>query len=313
MRCHDCVALVFAGIALAGCESTPDPTTPREPASVARASSPVLVPAPAAYDFDGVDVPAEMGSYTSIYGINSSGIMVGNYLSIDGSVHGFLYKRGQFVDVAIPGSGNEDRGSLGDVSDAGVSLGAYYDPDGGPHMFLRSPVGKITLLPDIAPDVFVADGTGINNAGTVVGTYVNPGGTHGFILESGHYETFDYPGAVRTRLGQINNHGQITGFWTDSARHAHGFVLDHGSAQAVEVPGAVSTRATGINDNGDVTGFYNGADGVFHGFLQSKGAFTTLDFPGSTDSAVFGINDRGVIVGTYDEFSYGMVVTPATP
>jgi uncharacterized membrane protein len=306
-------AVLVLGVALAGCETAPDPATPREPGGIVNASSPAGAPANAAYDFEPFDVPAELGNYTSVYGINNSGVMVGNFLSVDGSIHGFLYKRGHFIDVAIPGAGDEDRGALGDLNDAGTALGAFFDPDGGPHMFLRSPTGKITLLPDIAPGVFVADGTGINNAGTVVGTYIDVAGTDGFILRSGAYETFDYPGARRTRLGQINNHGLITGFWADSAGSAHGFVLDHGNVEAVAVPGAVSTRVTGINDDGDATGFYNGADGVFHGFLYSHGVFSTLDYPGSTDSAVFGINGHGVIVGTYNEFSFGMVAAPAVP
>ena len=301
------VGLVLLGVA--GCGQDPDLLSSRAD-GVTRNTMPAAS-SPAVYEYEPADVPPEMGNYTSVFGINNSGIMVGNYGAPDGSVHGFVYRRGHFIDVAVPEAGDLDRGSLGDVNDAGIAVGSYYDADEVAHLFLRSPRGVITVMPDIGPDV-VVDASGINNAGTVVGTYIDAAGaTHGFILRNGEYETYHHPGSVRTRLANINNYDQITGFWTDSARRAYGFVLDHGVEQTIAFPGAVSTRATGINDAGDVTGFYNGADGVYHGFVYSQGAYASLDYPGSIDSAVFGINDRGVIVGTYDGFSFGMVITQA--
>lgn len=264
------------------------------------------------YRFHTLDVPAELGAETSAFGINNQGVIVGNFLTVDGNFDGFLFKSGSFTDVAIPGASPDDRGALEAVNDAGLAVGDFIDPDTGiQHMFVRLPRGEIRALPDAAPGALLTEGRSINNRGTIVGIYHDADNNrHGFILRGGIYKTYDYPGAFRTLLTGINDRGQIIGFWADTDRHRHGFLLRDGVTTAIAVPGAVQTTPAGINNLGQVVGYYDDAERITHGFLLAHGEYTTLDFPGAANTALLGINDHGIIAGTYDDFSHGLVATP---
>src|SRR5215207_5749071 len=45
----------------------------------------------AQYTFQSIDVPAEWGSFTSVYGINNAGALVGNYATFDWVGEGFIF------------------------------------------------------------------------------------------------------------------------------------------------------------------------------------------------------------------------------
>src|SRR5215467_7135129 len=154
------------------------------------------------YRFNTFDVPPELGSYTSAYGINNAGIVVGNFMAIDGSFAGFVFRHGEFTEVAVPDASTDDLGQINAVNDIGQSAGSFIAADTGIfHAFLRGRGGEITVLPDPAPDAFFTEATGINNPGTVTGLFADARGFHGFILRSGVYTIYDYPGAVATVLG----------------------------------------------------------------------------------------------------------------
>ncbi|MCE9527113.1 MAG: hypothetical protein K8R36_13790 [Planctomycetales bacterium] len=262
-----------------------------------------------AYTFQALDVPAELGDFTSAYGINNSGTIVGNFATVNWEIDGFIFDKGGFTDVAVPGGSG---GALNDVNDEGLAVGSFDDVDTDVvHSFVRSKNGEISVLPDAAPGAWLTEATGINNAGMVVGFFIDADGqAHGFVLREGKYTTYDYPGATRTLLTRINDRGQIVGIWADADGRRHGFLLQNAAASSIDVPGAVNTRCMGLNNWGDVVGWYEDANQIAHGFLLRGDKYTDINFPGANDSAALGINDHGVIVGTFDEFSRGMVAVP---
>lgn len=264
------------------------------------------------YRFHRLDVAAELGEGTSAFGINNRGVVVGNFVTVDGNVDGFVFDAGHFLDVVVPGASADDRGALEAVNDLGRAVGDFIDPDTGiQHAFVRRHGGGITVLPDAAPGALLTEGKGINNRGVIVGIYHDvDDNRHGFILHGGLYTTYDYPGAFRTLLSAINDHGQIVGRWGDADLHKHGFLLHHGVTSPIAVPGAVNTLPTGINNRGQVVGYFDDADLITHGFLLEDGKYTTLDFPGAANTALLAINDFGVIAGSYDDFSRGLVAVP---
>jgi probable HAF family extracellular repeat protein len=264
------------------------------------------------YAFSSMDAPAELGAFTSAYGINNAGVIVGNYVSVDSTLDGFVFQNGRFTPVVVPGVTSDDRGALNDVNDRGQAVGGFTDGETGiTYTFIRGKAGDFTLLPDAAPGALLTEATGLNNSGTVVGFYLDADAhRHGFILQNGTYTTYDYPGALRTILTRINNRGQMTGIWVGTDLQRHGFLLQDGVATSIDVPGAVNTRTGGINNLGDIVGYYDDADFVSHGYLLKDGVFTTLDFPGAFDTTLLDINDHGVIAGTFDGFSRGLVATP---
>ena len=83
--------------------------------------------------------------------------------------------------------------------------------------------------------------------------------------------------AVDVTPQDINDAGQVTGWFYYRAVGLRGFIRLHGNVSSVSVPNSDLTEATGINDAGDVVGDYRSTtDGVFHGFLFKNGAFTTF-------------------------------------
>ena len=71
-------------------------------------------------------------------------------------------------------------------------------------------------------------GLGLNNAGLVVGDYIDAASLmHGFVYNStnGHFHSIDDPkGLGTTTINGINNLRQIVGFYVDSNGHTDGFI-----------------------------------------------------------------------------------------
>jgi uncharacterized membrane protein len=263
------------------------------------------------YRFQAFDVPPELGEGTTAQGINNRGIIVGNFVRVDGSFDGFLSENGHFTDVVVPGASPDLAGPLGGINDLGMAVGGFIEATTGiGHAFLLTPRGEIRIQPDPAPDAVLTEALGINNKGTIVGFYFDLNDIqHGFILRRGVSETYDYPGASQTALTAINDRNQIVGFWIDAAFQFHGFMLQDGVMTNIEPPGSTTTAPRGINNRGQIVGGFRDAANVGHGFLLSRGIYTSLDFPGAFHTTAIGINDRGMIVGTYNFFTRGFIAT----
>jgi hypothetical protein len=162
----------------------------------------------------------------------------------------------------------------------------------------------------------------INNAGMIVGTYVDPAyTTHSFLrAPDGTVTPFDPPGAVcdaavsnecSTASG-INAAGIITGEYVDASAHTHGYLrTPDGQFRTFDVPGSDNaTSPMAINAAGTVTGMYRDTAGLTRGFLrQANGIITAFDPPGSVYTSPGDINSPGAIGGIYadSEHSYGFV------
>ena len=142
----------------------------------------------------------------------------------------------------------------------------------------------------------------------------------GFISHQGRFGRRVYtpldevPGAAITAHLGINNRGQITGTFIDTASApnpdgtfdtGHGFVQDRrGHTTSFDAPGARITLPNGINDHGQITGAYVAADATasVHGFIRDRhGAITTFEVPFGRLHSVSDLNNRGQIVGYYDQ------------
>ena len=121
-----------------------------------------------------------------------------------------------------------------------------------------------------------------------------------------HMGSIVYPGARATFVCDINNRGEMVGFYTIPGTRRVLLVSD---GEFVTFPpthtlGANRTTGYGLNDRGDIVGeisFDNGF--TVHGFLL-RGRDpepTTLDFPGACNTHARGINESGTIVGFWEE------------
>src|SRR5262245_12917802 len=80
------------------------------------------------YQFQTLDVPATWGDNTSAFGNNNARKVVGNYVTKNGEVHGFIFENGQFTDVFLPEADKDNRGMLADINDENISIGSFNYP-----------------------------------------------------------------------------------------------------------------------------------------------------------------------------------------
>jgi probable HAF family extracellular repeat protein len=71
------------------------------------------------------------------------------------------------------------------------------------------------------------------------------------------FETLHIPGSIQTQAEDINNRGQIVGFYFSSSK-GYGFLYEDGIVTQLDVPlpGVGETKATAINDVGQIVEFY---------------------------------------------------------
>jgi hypothetical protein len=220
------------------------------------------------------------------------------------------------------------------INTSGVITGTYVDSNLAYHGFVRAANGTITEF-DV-PGAITGTGSatyalgtrpiGINDSGTIVGTYLDTSYTyHGFVrAASGAITTFDAPGASAgggTIPICIDAAGDVAGAYFNSSG-ASGFIrAASGAITEFNVPGAGGsnniwdmdgTVAIGIDSAGDVAGAYTDTSTLRHGFLRSaNGTVSTFDAPGAgvvgiccgfefeEGTAGVGINTAGEIAGAY--------------
>src|SRR5580658_4974717 len=65
--------------------------------------------------------------------------------------------------------------------------------------------------------------------------------------------TIDFPGATATQAFEINNTGQIVGYYTNGSG-TYGFLDSSGVFSTISVPGSIYTDAFGIANSGQIVG-----------------------------------------------------------
>ena len=114
------------------------------------------------------------------------------------------------------------------MNDNGVAAGFYVDAGGNSHGYVYniSTPGftEISLPGADGATSFAA--TGINNAGEVIGFFLNGTVTEGFQDNGGTFKNFEATGSTNTIFLGINNNGQVVGVYQDGGGH-----IDPGPAE----------------------------------------------------------------------------------
>ena len=100
------------------------------------------------------------------------------------------------------------------------------------------------------PGAVASRALGINSQGTVVGSFDDSSGTHGFVLNDRGFQVIDVVGSSSTQVKCMNVRGEAVGYYLDSDFNLHGFYWFRGKFRMVDVPFSMETRAEGINDEG---------------------------------------------------------------
>jgi hypothetical protein len=243
---------------------------------------------------------------TNVNGINNSNVIVGYYYDSQYFVHGFIYRAGKYSSVNFPGATMTEVLGINDNSDI---VGTYQTPGTlNFHGFLRHN-GVFTKINYPSAKI----GTmafGINNSGTIVGTFDNE---QGFVYQSGAYRTLNAPQLSgephQTQLNGINNSGVIVGqVFTNGIWR--GFWITNNQIHYVEASGTVDSQANGINGRGDIAGCHDVQAGFVSFLATSAGKYPAQQ---TVVSCAAAINYARVAVGTYSTLSKsnGFLAAPA--
>lgn len=244
------------------------------------------------------------GTSTTPFGINQNGDIAGYFVDATGATRGFIRYRNGAFSAPIIAPDDSGRNTLGiGINDAQTVVGYYTTPaDNSFHGYFLD--GNGFNLYDV-PGSIATDVLGINNAGDVVGNFVDSSGnSRGFLSVGGTITPITISGAVIHDFNGIDSFDRIVGAYTDSAANYHGVSVDaSGNISApLDYPGSVMTLLRGINDRGLVVGRYINPDGAVHGLiLKLPNSFVTFDYPGALETSLNGISNAGFISGRYTD------------
>lgn len=179
------------------------------------------------------------GATSSVaFGINDTGVIVGQDVVTAGSASGFVDVNGVFTTVdAAP---TATMTTLQGINNNGLAIG-FYSTDGvHQHGFIYDTIAqKTTLIGDPSTSrtkngaLVLTQFLGINDSNQAAGYYQTTNGSqYGFIynINSKSYTFLDEPQAVPvagvqvTQITGIDDASDLAGFYVDSARVQHGFV-----------------------------------------------------------------------------------------
>jgi uncharacterized membrane protein len=220
------------------------------------------------------------GFGTEARGINAEGVIVGDYCAAppcDGVsvIKGYVLKRSaddergpddpfdkdDFKTLQTPHHVNS---YLQRINSEGDIAGCEHDTD--TQLTMHGIVWEDRKVQRLS--VPFSMNNGINNRGEVAGFYFDTTANraHAYLLRRGVPMLIDFPGATGTLAWDINDRGQIVGFYDSKGVAPRGFIWHDGRFTSVQIPGALATVVYGINSAGDVVGQFNDATGG-HGFL----------------------------------------------
>jgi hypothetical protein len=162
-----------------------------------------------------------------LLGVNDHDVAVGFYTDASGNNHGYEYNigTGRFSTVTEAGVTSLTAAA---INDAGDVAGFYVNSAGTTDGFLKTHHGQFIDLAVSGASSTMA--LGVNNNDEVVGVYTVGTGSnaqmHGFTwTRGGGFHTVDDPhGIGTTTVNGVNDHGQLVGFYVDSAGNTDGFL-----------------------------------------------------------------------------------------
>jgi hypothetical protein len=243
-------------------------------------------------------------------GINDSGDLVGYYYAENGAIAGYIDIGGVFTTISDPNANGQPGSTFAEgVNDKGEVVGYYNDAIAFPDQYKGfAEIGGVYTMISDPNGVSGTEAYGVNNYGTIVGTYTNSSGnTYGFKDVKGKYTTISVAGASNTWVYGINDKGEMVGAYENSAGDTLGFLDDNGKITTIGAKlagdGVTDVQATGINDKGEIVG-YCVSDVGDQGFVDIAGKITMIDDPhGNGGSQLFGVNSAGEAVGSYTQFN----------
>ncbi len=207
---------------------------------------------------------------TNFTGRNDGGVSVGFY-STQGTTSnipkGFILQGSTFTSFAHPKAVGGTQ--LTGINKYNSTVGWYLDSANIAHGFKRYSNGGLVSLnyPGASQSTTAL---GINDYGTVVGSFGGSNGQHGFLYHGGTWALVDYPSGSpgNTQLVGISNTNVAIGFFTRLQTYIS-FLYANGVFKNIFVPNADSTNVTDISANGVISGNAAYSDGSIKAFTAT--------------------------------------------
>jgi hypothetical protein len=235
---------------------------------------------------------------TTVFGINDSNNISGQYTDSSGNVHGFIsdFAGDNVTNIDDPDGDTQARGMNDKNYVTGFDAGAF-----APWEY--SSKGKLSPITKGKTDLDQLI-QGITKAGVFTGDYTNTSTNLvvGYLGEKAKW-TSDITLKINN-LGYagraIDTAGDMAGWYYDPTTGLQrGWLLMSGAKKPtlLDYPNAQYTVVEGMNDKGLVTGQWEDTSGTIHGFIYtiSTKKFVDLDAAGATLTQVWNINNNNVI------------------
>jgi len=202
---------------------------------------------------DGSITTFQLGAETALLGANKKGWTVGYYLDNDKRAYqpflrdpsGAIQKFGvPGMYSAFPAVVNRSRTIAGFVvfQDGPVTCKGFYRPAHGNAKLFGHPHQAVNVA-------------GINDAGTIVGSFEDTYSVAFIMTSDGSLKTFSAPYSYHTYASGINNAGTIVGNTSSGNGISRGFIRTaDGTLTPFSIEGTWSTEILAINDKGAIAG-----------------------------------------------------------
>ncbi len=285
-------------------------------------------------NFDGPNAGNVAGTGTMVNGIANSTTVAGFTIASDGTtLTNFTATPSETTRARLVKIDGSTIAMVLGVNSTGTVVGT----DGSGHAFSLNAHGVLRTLTPSGNSPAIA--LGINDRVNIVGQYVTPTTSPGFILVHGgtSFLTINAPSGPNIVNAQgVNNADTVVGFYVGTDGQDHGFVARKSAVAGGTLtpvadptipavpgePGArfVFSQILGINDFGIAVGYYGDSTGSQHGFIYNShtGKYTLLDDPNAAFSngvevtQITGISNSGEITGFYSDGNgvfHGFVAT----
>jgi hypothetical protein len=243
---------------------------------------------------------------TDTFGVNDFGTIAGDYVDANNVQHGMIKGGKKLTTIDHPNCTTSGGFSAGAIAFYGLNkscaaAGWCTSTKTGLYEGFVYASGKFTAIN--FPKSSETQALGINDAGDVVGLYLDSSGVqHGFLKKGSKYTSIDVAGDSSTEAWGINNAGQIAVFAINSAGGYDSFIYDGTKFKKVSDPnaGTSGTIIRSVNNNGDAAGAYFDSSGSEVGFLLHGGKYYDVKDPkANNNTRPDGVNDKLEIVGRY--------------
>lgn len=246
------------------------------------------------------DIGTLGGDFSTTYGINDDGQIVGTSYTASQQLRGFVWQNGKTTSIGTLGG----QLSIAEgINNKGQIVGVADTPDGKAHAF----TWQNGDIKDISAQCPGSDNaaSAINDNSDIAGIYTQDGETiSAFLLSGGRSRTLPTLGGTFTLPIALSTKAVVgLGTLADGDEIVHGFVTTSGGIQDIGTFGGDNSFALGVNNSGVAVGMAQTKRGSLHAALWQSGKLTDLNtlLPSGSGWEVLvanGINERGQITGT---------------